>query len=181
MCARCLDEEPPELPSLCIKHTQLERDAQKSANRFQAVILVSLGHLLRRALQRVERATVILAGFVNRAHDHLITADELLDVHLGNEVDGGYGVISRSVGAEQPAFPFETLPQLGVGECVEHSDHRDGNCALADELDLAFEDVFRIVIKSDDETCHHFYSTTLDLPNRVEEVTAVLRFLCFFE
>src|SRR5215208_7201187 len=110
MCARGFDEKTPKLASLRIKHTQLERDAEKSADRFQAVILVRLGHLLRRALQRVERATVILTGFVNRAHDSLITVDQFVHIHPGNEVDGGNGVVSCSVGAEEPAFPFETLP-----------------------------------------------------------------------
>src|SRR5215213_1470370 len=100
MLARGLDEETPKLASLRIKHTQLERNAQKSADRFQAVILVRLGHLLRRSLQRVERAAVILTRFVNRAHDSLITADQFIDVHFGNEVHGSYGVVSRGVGAE---------------------------------------------------------------------------------
>src|SRR6185369_3874010 len=97
-----------------------------------------------------------------------------LDVHLGNEVDGGNGVVACGIGAEQSPFSFETFPQLRVGQCVEHSDHGHGNRTLANELDLAFKDVVRIVIEADDETSHHFHAVILNLANRVEQVAAVL-------
>src|SRR5437870_4481273 len=100
MFVRSLDEETPEFAPFSIKHAELERNTQKSFQRVQAVILMSFGHVLRRALQRVERATIVLARLVNSAHDSLIPADELLGVHLRNEVKRGDGVVARSVIAE---------------------------------------------------------------------------------
>ena len=163
MLARRFDEESPELAALGIKHAQLERDAQKRCHGFETVILVRFGKILRRALQRLERAAVILAWLVNRTHDSLITGDEFLDVHLRNEVDGGDRVVSRGIGAEQPAFTFESLPQLRVRKRVEHSHHRHRNRAFTNELDLAFENVFRVVIEADDKARHYFHAATLYL------------------
>src|SRR5215217_1370671 len=118
MFARRFDEEPPKLAALCIEHAQLERDAQKRCYGFQTVILVCFWKVLRRASQRLERTAVILTRFVNRAHDLLIASDEFVDVHLRNEVDGGDRVVSSCIGAEQPAFTFESLPELRVGKRV---------------------------------------------------------------
>jgi hypothetical protein len=47
MFARRSDEEPPELASLRIKHAQLECNTQKGRQRFETVILVRLGNILR--------------------------------------------------------------------------------------------------------------------------------------
>src|ERR1051325_4260038 len=163
MFARGFDEETPELSTFSIKHTELERDTQKRLHRFESVILVCFRYVLRCALQRVERATVILARFVNRAHDSLITADECFDVHFGNEVERSDGVVSGSIGAEQSSFALATFPELRVRKCVQHSDHRHRNRTLTNELDLPFEDVFGIVVEADDEPGHYLHATTLNL------------------
>src|SRR5262249_57608301 len=101
------------------------------------------------------------ARLVNRAHDSLIAANQFLDVHFGNEVDGGDGVVAGSVRAEQTAFAFESLPELGVWQCVQHSHHGHRNRALANELDLPFENIFGIVVEADDETAHYFHALIL--------------------
>src|ERR1043165_2600991 len=100
MLVRRFDKETPELATLRIEHAELERDTQKRTQRFEPVILVRFRKILRRALQRLERATVILTRRVNRTHDGLITRDEFLDVHLRDEVDGCDGVVSGRVGTE---------------------------------------------------------------------------------
>src|SRR6185503_5036981 len=100
MLVRRFHEETPELATLRVKYAELECDSQEGRQCFEAVILVRFRKVLWRALQRLQRATVVLARRVNRAHDCLIAADELIDVHLRNEVDGGYRVVSRRVGAE---------------------------------------------------------------------------------
>src|SRR6185503_19117473 len=76
---------------------------------------------------------------------------------------------------------FEPFPELRVGESVEHADHGHRNRALANKLDLAFEDVVGIVIEADDETGHHFHAMTLYPADGVEQVAAVLRLLRFLE
>src|SRR6185369_10106323 len=170
-----------ELAPLRIDHTQLKRDAQKRSHCFDPVILVGFGNVLRRALQRIERATIVFAGFINRLHDALITADECLDVHFGYEVNGGDRVVAGGVRAEQSSFSFEPPPKLRVGKCVQHSHHRHWNRAFTNKLDLAFEDVFGIVVEADDETRHHFHAAALDSANRVEQVAAILCLLSFFQ
>src|SRR5215470_4692389 len=110
MFARCLEEESPKLAPLSIEHTQLDGDAQKCLQRFEAVILMCFGNVLRRALQRVECTAVVLARLVDGLHNSLIATDECLDVHFWNEVERGDRVVSRSVGAEQPAFALEPFP-----------------------------------------------------------------------
>src|ERR1044071_5690809 len=121
MFTRSLEEEAPELAPLRIKHAQLESDTQKSRHSFEAVILVRLWHIMRQhAMQRVERAAIVFAWLINRQHDALIAADERVDGHLRNEVHGRDRVVPGSVRAEQSSFPFETLPQLRVGKCIQH-------------------------------------------------------------
>src|SRR4026208_579040 len=82
MLAGSLDEETPELASLSIQHAELERDAHKSHDRFDSVILMRFRNFLRRSLQRVKRTAIVLARLVNGAHDSLITKDQLVDIHF---------------------------------------------------------------------------------------------------
>src|ERR1041385_9246490 len=141
MFTRSLDEEPPELPPVSVKHTELERYAQKSFRGIQAMILMRLGHVLRRALQRVDRAAIVLARLVNSPHDSLIPGDEFLGVHFGNKVKPDERVVASRIVTEQSSFSFEASPKLRVRKRVEHSHHRHRNRTLADKRDLTFEDV----------------------------------------
>src|ERR1051326_7864849 len=50
------EEEAPEPAPFRVKHAEVNRDAQKRGDRFEAVILVCFGHVLWRALQRIECA-----------------------------------------------------------------------------------------------------------------------------
>src|SRR6185369_14036519 len=111
MVVQRLQEGTPELAPLSIHHTQLKGDTQKCFYCPEAVILMSFGKVLRNALQRLERTTIVFAWFVNRAHDSLITIDECLDVHLRNEINRRDRVVASGVGAEQTSFTFQSLPQ----------------------------------------------------------------------
>src|SRR6185503_6353242 len=71
--------------------------------------------------------------------------------------------------------------QLGVWKRCQKTNHRQGNCTVANKVDLPLEDVFRIMIKSDNEPSHHFHSITLDLLYRLQQVAAILSLLCFFQ
>src|SRR5690349_24727802 len=64
MRARGLDEETPELAPLRIEHPQRESDAHKCLESLEAMILVCFRHILRHALQRLERAAIVFAWLV---------------------------------------------------------------------------------------------------------------------
>ena len=50
------------------------------------------------------------------------------------------------------------------------------------KVDLAVEDVFGIVVESDDEPGHHFHAVTLNAPDAIEQAAArVLHLLGFLE
>src|ERR1044072_3952625 len=165
MFTRSLNEETPELAPLSIKHTELESDTHESLHCFETVILVCLRDIMwQHALQRVERSAIVFARLINRPHDALIAVDECVDVHLRDEVHSRDGVVTGSVRAEQSSFSFESLPQLRIGKCIQHSHHRHRNCAFANEVNLPFEDVVRIVIKTHNESGHHFHAVTLNPP-----------------
>src|SRR5688500_7975991 len=181
MCARSFQKEPPKLAALSVEHAEFERNAQKSLYRFEPVILVRLRNVLRNALQRIKRATIVLTRFVDRAHDPLITGDESLNIHLGNKVNCGDRIVACRVGAQKTAFFLETLPELRVRQRIQHPDHGHRNRAFANKLDLTFENVFWIVVKPDDEPGHHFHAVALYSADRFKQVAAVLRLLCFLE
>src|SRR5437016_4672579 len=122
--------------------------------------MLRLGELLRRSSHRIERPLIVFAGTVDGTHDSLIALDQYRGVHSGLEVERADGVVSSRF-AQQPSFPLEPLPQLRVGKRVEQSNHRQGNRALANEIDLPLENICRIVVKAENKAGHDFHAITL--------------------
>ena len=65
---------------------------------------------------------------------------------------------------------------------MQQADHGQRDGALLNELHLAVEDVFRIVIESDDEAGDHFHAVALNAPDALQKAAmGVLHLLRFLE
>src|SRR4030095_12945451 len=145
------------------------------------MIGMSLRNTLRRTFQRIECAFVVFTWLVNGKHDSLITLDQGLNVHLWNEIQRRDRVVTGGIAAEESPFSFKSTPELSVGERVQHPNHRHRYRTFANEFDLAFKNVFRVIVKPNDEASHHFHPVTLNLSHRGQQVAAVLTLLRFLQ
>src|SRR5256714_11202745 len=164
-------EEAPELPALAVEYAELDGDARHGQRAAEHRVLVRRGPVLRHAPQAFERALVVLARVVDRPHDRLVALDETGRVHLRHEVQFAVRVLAGAF-RYQAALLLQTTPELRVRQRRQQSDHRERNGALAYEVDLPLEDVFRVVVEADDETGHHLHPVTLNLLYGVEHVAA---------
>src|SRR5678815_2232674 len=166
-------KEFPELAPFLVNNSQSHDNPSKCHKTVYQTIAVRFRRCSGDAAERFEGALIVLARAVNGPQDGAITLNEETRIHYGNEVKRVARIVAGAFGEQAPFF-LESAPELSVRQRRQKPDHRERDRAFADKVDLTFEDVFRIMIKADNETCHHFHSVALNLLHRIEQVAAVL-------
>ncbi len=111
--------------------------------------------------QKCPHPAVIRTGGIDRRHQVPVAIAEIVHVHFRHEIGGAIDVVAAGC-AEQAAFAAQALVKPGAGQGVEHSDHRGGDAAVLNELDLAAENRKRIRVEADDESALHLEAGALE-------------------
>src|SRR4051794_39987783 len=163
MLEKRLREETPEFSALAIDYSQLEKDFGQRRKAANQRVMIRLGEMMRSAPHGIEHAFIIFTRTIDGSHDGLVALYQQRRVHARLKVEGADSIVPRSVLTQQPSFALEPLPELCIGKGIQQPHHGEGNSAAANEIDLAFENVDRIVVKAYNETGHDFDSVVLDL------------------
>src|SRR3989440_11036201 len=126
----CFKEEAPELGTLSVEDTELERQPGKRDQTAKNVVLIYFRLILRHSLQTFKHSLIILAGTVDRSHNGFITLNQPRRIHLGHEVQRQIRIISRAL-PQQSSLAFQPAPELSVRKRGQQSDHGHRDSALA--------------------------------------------------
>ena len=90
-------------------------------------------------LQQGHDTLIIVPRRIDSIEDMLVTTDELIIVHLGDEINGEIRIVPRPV-IYQAIFLFQTLVKFCSWRGIKQADHGRYDSGFLDKINLVFKD-----------------------------------------